>query len=125
MAHNIALVRHAYESFLKGDAANVMGLLDPTIVWTVPRTVPHGGVFRGLDGVREFFDGVWAAWKPLALDLETVGEIGPGLVAGMATVAGVLAGGDVSYRVIHVFTVVDGRITRFNEYVDLDAPLAG
>lgn len=125
MADNIALVQQAYESFLKGDVRAVVDLLDPEIVWIVPRMVPHGGVFRGIEGVREFFDGVGAAWRPLALDLETVGEIGPGQVAGMARVSGILAGGEVSYRCIHVFTVVDGRITAFREYLDLDAPLAG
>jgi ketosteroid isomerase-like protein len=125
MGDNIAIVQHAYESFLRGDIRKVVDLLDPDIVWTVPRAVPHGGVFRGIEGVREFFDGVGAAWKPLALDLETVGEIGPGQVAGMARVSGVLAGDDVSYRCIHVFTLVDGKITSFREFLDLDAPLAG
>jgi ketosteroid isomerase-like protein len=125
MGDNIAIVQHAYESFLRGDIRKVVDLLDPDIVWTVPRAVPHGGDFRGIEGVREFFDGVGAAWKPLTLDLETVGEIGPGQVAGMARVSGVLAGDDVSYRCIHVFTLVDGKITRFHEFLDLDAPLAG
>lgn len=125
MADNIAIVQHAYTSFLKGDFGEVIELLDPDVVWTVPRTVPHGGVFRGLDGVREFFDGVGAAWRPISLDLDTVGEIGPGQVAGMARVSGILAGDEVNYRSIHVFTLVDGRITDFHEFVDLDAPLAG
>jgi ketosteroid isomerase-like protein len=125
MADNIAIVQQAYESFLRGDVRGVVDLLDPEIVWIVPRMVPHGGVFRGIDGVREFFDGVGAAWKPLALDLETVGEIGPGQVAGMAKVSGILAGEDVSYRCIHVFTVDNGKITCFREFLDLDAALAG
>ena len=125
MADNIAIVQHAYESFLKGDVGGVVDLLDPEIVWTVPRSVPHGGVFHGVEGVREFFDGVGAAWRPLGLDLETVGQIGPDLVAGMARVSGVLAGDDVSYTAVHVFTVLDGKITCFRKYLDLDAPLAG
>jgi ketosteroid isomerase-like protein len=125
MADNLAVVRQAYESFLEGRLPEMIELLDPAIHWSVPRTVPHGGEFVGLDRVREFFDGVRAAWKPLALDLESVGEVGPDLVAGMATVSGILAGARVSYCAVHVFTVRHGKITRFREYVDLDAPLAG
>lgn len=125
MADNIALVQHAYDCFSKGDLGAVVDLLDPDIVWVVPRMVPHGGAFRGLDGVREFFDGLEAAWQGLTLDLETVGEIGPGQVAGVARVSGILAGDEVSYRCIHVFTLVEARITSFREYLDLDAPLAG
>lgn len=125
VAEDIAIVQYAYESFLKGDIRAVVDLLDPDIVWIVPRTVPHGGTFRGVDGVREFFVGVGAAWRPLTLELETVGEIGPGQVAGMARISGILAGGDVSYRCVHVFTLVDGKITRFRVYLDLDASLAG
>ena len=125
MADNLAIVQRAYDAFLGGDIREVIDLLDPDIVWSVPRTVPHGGDFRGLDGVREFFSGVGAAWKPLALELHTVGEIGPGRIAGLATVSGILAGSEVSYGTVHVFTLVDGKITRFQEYLDLDGALAG
>ena len=125
MGDAIATVRGAYESLLRGDVDQVLELLDPGVEWVVPRTVPHGGVFHGVEGVREFLDGVGAAWKPVSLHLETVGEIGPGQVAGLARVSGILAGTKVSYNAIHVLTVEDGRITRFREFVDLDAALAG
>jgi ketosteroid isomerase-like protein len=32
-------------------------------------------------------------------------------------------GAAVSYGAVHVFSVRDGRITRFREYTDLDGPL--
>ena len=125
MADNLAIVQRAYEAFLQGDIRQVVDLLDPDIVWSVPRTVPHGGDFRGLSGVREFFCNVGAAWRPLDIELHTVGEIGPGLVAATATVSGTLAESEVSYGAVHVFTLVDGTITRFQEYLDLDAALPG
>lgn len=87
--------------------------------------MPHGGTFVGRDGMREFFHGVGAAWRPVQLELETAAAIGPDLVASMAHVTGLLAGSDVSYSSVHVFTVKDGKTTRFREYVDLDAALAG
>ena len=125
MASNVEIVELAYQAFLKGDVDSVVDLLHPDTHWSVPRIVPQGGQWHGVDGVRDFFEGVRAAWDPIVLTLETVGEVGPNLVAAMATVSGVLAGGEVSYGSIHVFTVEDGKITRFREYLDLDAALAG
>ena len=125
MADNVAVVHRSYEWFLKGEVDEVNELLDPGIQWFVPRTVPHGGHFQGVAGVREFFAGVGAAWRPINVDLEYIGEIGPGVVVATMTISGTLAGEDVTYRAVHVFTVVDGRITSFREYVDIDAVMAG
>lgn len=125
MADNIAVVRQGYESFLEGDLETLLGLLDPAIRWTVPRTVPQGGDFHGLDEMRTFFEGLGAAWRPLGLDLEALGEVGPDTVVGIVTISGTLAGDDVSYGSVHVFTVAGGKITRFKEYIDLDGALAG
>ena len=35
------------------------------------------------------------------------------------------SGGSGAYGAAHAFTVTNGKITKFREYVDLDAPLAG
>ena len=125
MGDNVAVVQRSYEWFLKGDADEITDLLDPHIQWSVPRTVPHGGHFQGVAGVREFFDGVRAAWRPIDVALEYIGEIGPGVVVATVTISGTLAGEDVIYRAVHVFTLVEGRITSFREHVDIDVALAG
>jgi hypothetical protein len=125
MADNEAVVRQGYESFLKGDIESLLGLLDPAIRWTVPRTVPQGGEFEGIEEMRTFFHGLGAAWRPLGLEIEALGAVGPDLVVGIVTISGTLAGAEVSYGSVHVFTVAGGKITRFKEYIDLDGALAG
>jgi len=125
MVGNAAVVNFAYESFLRGDVQGVTDLLDPTIHWSVPESVPHGGEFHGLDEVGTFFEGLGAAWRPLALEIEAVDEVGADLVVGIVQVSGTLGGSGVSYGSVHVFTVRDGKITRFREFVDLNACLAG
>ena len=125
MTDNATLVRQAYQSFLQGDLRAVIALLDPAVRWSVPRAVPQGGEFQGTDEVITFFKGLDAAWRPLALDIEALDEVGPDLVVGIVNVSGTLAGDEVSYGSVHVFTVDHGKITRFREYVDLDRALAG
>jgi len=34
-------------------------------------------------------------------------------------------GGEASYGAVHLFTIADGKVTRFREFVDLDQALGG
>ncbi len=52
-----------------------------------------------------------------------IGEVAEGLVAGVVRGSGVCNGEPASYGAVHVFSVVDGRISRFDEYTDLDEAL--
>ena len=116
-----AVVEAAYEAFGRGDIEGVLALLDPAVEWFAPQTLPQGGQFRGADGVLAFFQGLGGAWDPLGLEVEAVGEVGPGLVAGIVRGSGSLrGGGEAAYGAVHLFDVEGGRITRFREFVDLD-----
>jgi len=121
MPNNAAVVQQAYEAFGKGDIPTVLGLLHPDVQWSVAEVLPQGGEFQGTDGVLAFFQGLGAAWDLLGLEIEGVGEVGPDLVAGVVQGSGTLGGAAASYTAVHVFTVKDGMITRFREYV-LNAP---
>jgi ketosteroid isomerase-like protein len=119
-----AVVQAAYEAFGRGDIEAILGMVDPAVEWSAPRTLPQGGQFKGADGVLAFFQGIGGAWDPLTVEVEAVGAISPGLVAGVVRGAGSLrADGEASYGAVHLFTVEGGRITRFREYVDLDQAL--
>jgi hypothetical protein len=64
------------------------------------------------------------AWDSLAVDVEAVGEITPGLVASVIRVSGSLKGhGEVSFGSVQVFTIDDGVIMRMREFVDVDGPV--
>ena len=57
--------------------------------------------------------------------VEDVGDLGPDTVVGVVRADGTrIGGGADGYGAVHVFTVGDGRITRFREFTDLDAALA-
>ena len=119
------VVQQAYDAFGRGDIPAVLGLLDDRVEWTTPGSVPQGGSYKGLEEVGTFFARIGEAWERLEIDVEAVDEVGDDLVVGVVRADGTRRGGGPSgYGAVHLFDVRDGRITRFREYVDLDAPLS-
>ena len=123
MGANAKVIEQAYAAFGRGDIPGVLALLDDDVEWSSPRTLPQGGEFHGPNEVVKFFEAIGAAWDPLALEVETVDEVGD-LVVGVVRADGVRRGGaPAGYGAVHVFRVRDGRITSLREYVDADAPI--
>jgi ketosteroid isomerase-like protein len=123
MAANANVIEQAYAAFGRGDIPGVLALLDENVVWTSPRTLPHGGEYHGPAEVVKFFEAIGAAWDPLTIDVEQVGEIGD-IVVGVVRADGNRRGGKpASYGAAHVFHVRNGKIASFREYVDADAAI--
>jgi uncharacterized protein len=124
MGAKATLVQNAYAAFGRGDIAAVLDMLSDDVEWSSPRTLPHGGEFHGRAEVGGFFKAIGANWQALALDVEAVGEIGGDLVVGVVRVNGTRStGAKQSYGAAHVFTVRNGKIAGYREYVDLGAAL--
>ena len=124
MGSNATIVEAAYAAFARGDIAGVLALLDDDVEWSSPATLPQGGHFHGKDGVGQFFQSIGASWSALALDVESVSEVGASQVIGVVRADGARPDwGPSGYGAVHVFTIRDGKIVRFREYTDLDAPL--
>lgn len=127
MTTNVELVQQAYEAFGTGDIPTVVGLLADDVAWHAPETLVHGGTFKGTDGAMTFFQGLGGAWEQLGLDVEGIAALGSDQVVALLRADGTRrAGGNAEgYGAVHVFTLEGGRITRFREFVDLDAAMAG
>lgn len=124
MGSNAAVVQAAYDAFARGDIPAVIDLLDGDVNWSSPLTLPQGGRFHGKAGVGEFFQGVGGAWSALGLEVEGLAEAGADLVVAVLWAEGTRQGGTSNgYGAVHVFSVRNGKIARFREYTDLDAPL--
>jgi len=125
MGANREVVDKAYKAFSAGDIPAILELLGEDVEWLVPATLPQGGTFRGKEGVLKFFEGLGASWDPLVIEIEVVDDLGRDEAIGIVRGSGSLRGGaPAEYGAVHVFTVRDGLVTRFREFVDLDAPLA-
>jgi uncharacterized protein len=125
VATGVEVVQEAYDAFGRGDIPAVLGLLDENVDWRTPESVPHGGDFQGREAVGGFFAGIAERWDGFAVDFDQVVDGGE-TVVGIGRARGNLKGtGDAEYGFTHVFTVQDGRVVRFREYVDPDATLRG
>jgi ketosteroid isomerase-like protein len=125
MGANAKVVQDAYAAFGRGDIAAVLDLVSDDVEWSSPRTLPHGGEFHGKTEVGGFFKAIGANWTALPLDIEAVGEVGGELVVGVLRANGTRdTGAKQSYGAAHAFTVRNGKIVRFREYVDVDAAIS-
>ena len=122
MGDNTKVVQQAYDAFGRGDIPAFLGLLDEGITWSTPMTLPHGGEFTGHAGVGRFLEGIGANWSSLVVIPEAVSDLDGNTVVGVARVDGTrTSGAKDGYGAVHVFTVGNGKITRFREYTtDLD-----
>ena len=121
---NTAVIDAAYAAFAEGDIPTILGMLAADVSWVSPKTLPHGGEFAGRDGVLQFFQGIGAKWASLRLTIVGVAELAGDSVVGVVSATGERADGPSStYGATHVFTIRDGMIASFHEYVDLDGVL--
>jgi ketosteroid isomerase-like protein len=127
MASSVDLVNGAYAAFAKGDIPGLLESLSDDVDWSSPGVLPQGGDFSGKDGALKFFQNIGASWDSLSLEVEGVADTGDGLVLAVVSASGTRKGGGgaAGYGAAHAFNVRDGKIVRFREYVDLDAPLGG
>lgn len=118
---NTAIVQQAYTNFKTGDIPGLLDLLSDEVTWELPEIegVAITGKRNGRDGVKEFF-------ATLAREQEVV-EFEPSEF--VAQDDKVVSLGHYEWRVkdtgrnfasyfAHVFTVRDGKITGFREFMD-------
>jgi uncharacterized protein len=121
---NTELVQHAYQHFKGGDIQGLLGLLSEDVEWKLfeMEGVPFSGTRRGDERVGEFFSQVFDTEEPLHFEPRELVAQGDKVVAL----------GDYAWRVkstgreyesdfVHVFTVRDGTVARFQEFMDTAA----
>lgn len=114
---NVELVGELYESFGRGDIPAVLSAFADDIEWNAPDVLPHGGTTRGKDGVAAFFGRLASTWEDFDLTIDAVFGSGERVCA-VGRGGGKLDGVQTGYGCAHVWTVADGVLTRFDEYVD-------
>jgi ketosteroid isomerase-like protein len=118
---NTNVVKQAYENFKTGNIEALLGQMSEDINWRLPdiEGVPFAGARRRTGAVAEFFSTLADAQDVLSFEPREF----------VAQGNKVIALGDYSWRVkkngreygsdfAHVFTVRDGKIVAFHEYMD-------
>src|SRR5436189_94954 len=85
---NVGIVQTAYDSFATGDSPEIVELMDASVEWSSPMTLPQGGQFSGTAGAIQFFQGLGASWESLGLAVESLGEATPGTVVAVVSLSG-------------------------------------
>ena len=121
---NVEVVRGAYEAFGRQDIPGVMSIMREDVEWHVPTVVPQGMDTSGHDGVGGFFQRVGGLWEDLEVnpvDYLTTDD----RVAAVIKAKGKYQGEEVSYEAVHLWTLESGKVTRFQEFVDVDRDAFG
>jgi uncharacterized protein len=118
----LAVVKGLYAAFDRGDMTAVLAAVSPNVVWTYygPNyAIPFAGEFHGRDGVAYFFQLAEDATKDIQAGQSEYFVSGDHVfVRGWEECTVRSTGSHYKVNNVHVFTVVDGQITRFEEYID-------
>ena len=124
---NTALVQQAYSNFKIRDIDGLLSLFSEEITWELPEIegVSYGGKRAGLGEVVEFFALLGMAQEPLRFEPREF----------VAQDNRVVCLGSYDWRVrdtnreftsdfAHVFTIAEGKIVAFSEFMDTAAAVA-
>ena len=121
MPRNVEVVKAAHDAFLEGNLDGVLETLDEQITWTVPESLPYGGVFDGHQEVATFFASLSEYYEELELHPTLLME-GADLVMDIGTMKGrgKLAGEEAAFEVRYclVWRMRHGKAIEMEEFSD-------
>jgi hypothetical protein len=124
---NTRVAQQAYEHFKAGNIQALLDLLSDDVEWQLPEieNVPFSGARRGREQVGQFFASVNEEQEALQFEPREVIAQGDTVVAlGHYLWRVQSTGRTFESDWAHAFTVREGRIVRFREYVDTAAAAA-
>jgi ketosteroid isomerase-like protein len=115
------LVKDLYNAFKRGDMETLLGGMADNIEWITPGPpdIPVAGKRSGREGVAEFFRLLNEHEEVQEFELkEFIAE--NGVVVALGHYRGRIksTGKTTSYPFVHVFTINNGKVTRFREFFD-------
>lgn len=125
--HNLEVVRGGYEAFGRGDIEGLISRLSDDVTWMTPGPgdLPTAGNRRGPDQVRDFFRIISELFEFETFEPHTFLVQGDRVVVlGDDEVRLKSSGEALQESWAHVFTLKDGKIVEFREYLDTAALVA-
>lgn len=116
--NNVRVVAALYNAFVRQDLGTVRRLIGPGFTVTNTEQLPWGGQFEGMQGLRTFTKRLLGK-VDTRVEVEEYVQAGDDVLAITRTRGHVRKSG-VSFdvRSVHVWTVKDGRVVRFQPYID-------
>ena len=120
---NVSFMKSVYEAFGHGDVASVLGAMSPGIHWHQAESNPYrpsGEAWVGPDAIlNNLFMRLGAEWEGFTIHTKTFHDAGDSVIV-EARYTGTYkpTGKSMDTQVCHVWDVKDGKVTRFQQYVD-------
>ena len=120
---NITLLKGLYDAFGRGDMPTVLGAMSPGIKWDESESNPYrpsGEAWVGPDAVlNNLFMKLGGEWDGFSIHPKTFHGAGDSVVVEARQTGTYKANGkSIDAQVCHVWDVKDGKLTRFQQYVD-------
>lgn len=120
---NVRLVKNIYDAFGRGDIPSVLGAFSPDIKWHEAESnpyMPSGEPWVGPDAVlNSLFIRLGAEWDGFSVHPRSFhGASDSVIVEGRYTGRYKATGRSMDVQLCHVWDVKDGKVTRFQQYVD-------
>ncbi len=121
MPRNVEVVKAAHDAFLEGDLDGVLATLDEQIKWTVPESLPYGGLYEGHQEVASFFASLSEYFEEIELHPTLLME-GADLVMDVGTMKGrgKLGGEEAAFELRYclVWRMRHGKAIEMEEFSD-------
>ena len=119
--NNTALIQELYAAFSRGDVPAILSRLADDVEWTTegPSSIPYVGKLTGPAKVQGFFEALGGTQDNMKLTTESFIAQGD-KVATTGRYSGVVkaTGKRFDCAVAHIFTIRDGKVTRFLDFMD-------
>jgi uncharacterized protein len=120
---NVEIVKGAYEALARGDVPGILAAMDPGIEWYEAEGNPYrpsGEAFVGPEAIlTNLFMRLGPDWDGFAVHPAAYHDAGDTVIV-EARYAGThkVTGKKMSPQVCHVWTVRNGKLAKFQQYVD-------
>lgn len=120
---NVSLLKGLYEAFGRGDIPTVLGAMSPDIKWHQAESnpyMPSGAAWVGPEAVvNNLFMKLGGDWDGFTVHPTSFHDAGNSvIVEGRYSGTYKATGKGMDTQVCHVWDVKDGKLTRFQQYVD-------
>jgi len=115
---NTEIILKMYEAFVKRDALAIMERIDEKIIITQTEQLPWGGEFHGPEGLQTFFGKLLSTVNSNVEAQEFIEADNRVAVIGRTHGTVIANGNPFDIKIVHVWTLENGKATRFEPYVD-------
>ena len=116
---NVEVVRGVYDAFGRGDVDAVFAAMEPDIEWDESEGMPYGGVYRGREAiVGNVFGPILADVEGFTAEPDEILPLDGSRVMARGRHGGKGARGPVDARFVHIWTLSDGRVSRYEQLAD-------